>query len=30
MPRGCYVLRRPGGPMAGRFNALANQCKGKG
>jgi hypothetical protein len=30
MPRGYYVLRRPGGPMAGHFNALANRCKGKG
>ena len=30
MPRGYYVLRRPGGPMAGHFNALANQCRGKG
>lgn len=30
MPRGYYTLRRPGGLMAGHFNALVNQCRGKG
>ena len=30
MPRGNYVLRRPGGRLAAHFNALAAQCKGKG
>jgi hypothetical protein len=26
-PAPCYLLRRPGGPLAGSFNALANQCR---
>jgi hypothetical protein len=30
MPAPCYILRRPGGPMAGHFNALAVLCGGKG
>ena len=30
MPKGYYVLRRPGGPMAGYFNALARQFGGQG
>jgi hypothetical protein len=30
MPRGNYLLRRPGGPMAGHFNSLARQCAGAG
>ena len=27
-PRGSYLLRRPGGPMAGHFNAIANLLQG--
>jgi hypothetical protein len=30
MPRGNYLLRRLGGPMAGHFNSLARLCAGAG
>lgn len=30
MPRGNYVLRRPGGRFPRAFEAMASQCRGKG